>query len=207
MRSVPNILSIFRICLVPVFIVVYFTDNNDIKYYAILVYGIAGISDFLDGYIARRYDAQSKLGKLLDPLGDKLMTFSVLVCITITGITSMATATRPVLICAVILFFIKEALLGIGGLVLHKKARVELPPANKLGKASTFVFFIVCVVLMLFRNLPAPVTITMISAAMCLTLIALAGYIVLYIKLMKTQTNGEVECNQQSVHDVNETRQ
>ena len=207
MRSVPNILSIFRICLVPVFIIVYFTDNNDIKYYAILVYGIAGLSDFLDGYIARRFDAQSKLGKLLDPLGDKLMTFTVLVCITITSITSVATATRPILVSAVIVFFVKEALLGIGGLILHKKARVELPPANKLGKASTFVFFIVCVILMLFKDIPVPVTFVLISAAMCLTLAALAGYLVLYIKLMKTQTIGEVECNQQSVQDVNETRQ
>jgi len=190
-----------------VFIIVYFTDNNDIKYYAILVYGIAGLSDFLDGYIARRFDAQSKLGKLLDPLGDKLMTFTVLVCITITSITSVATATRPILVSAVIVFFVKEALLGIGGLILHKKARVELPPANKLGKASTFVFFIVCVILMLFKDIPVPVTFVLISAAMCLTLAALAGYLVLYIKLMKTQTIGEVECNQQSVQDVNETRQ
>jgi len=207
MKAVPNILSVFRICLVPVFILVYFIDDRDIKYYAILVYGIAGISDFLDGYIARRFNAQSKLGKLLDPLGDKLMTFSVLVCITITNITSIANATRPILISAVIVFFIKEILLGIGGLVLHKKARIELPPANFLGKASTFVFFVVCVILMLFRNLPVPVTFILISAAMCLTLIALAGYLVLYIKIMKSLTNGEVECNQQSVQDVNETQQ
>jgi len=206
-KAVPNILSVFRICLVPVFIVVYFLDDRDIKYYAVLVYAIAGLSDFFDGYLARRFNAQSKLGKLLDPLGDKLMTFSVLVCITITSVTSVATATRPVLICAVIVFFVKEVLLGIGGLVLHKKARVELPPANFLGKASTFVFFVVCAVLMLFKNLPVPVTITMVIAAMCLTLVALAGYLILYIKLMKSLTNGEIECNQQSVQDVKETRQ
>ena len=207
MKAVPNVLSVFRICLVPVFIAVYFSDDRDIKYYAVLVYAIAGLSDFLDGYIARRFDAQSKLGKLLDPLGDKLMTFSVLVCITITNITSVANAIRPVLICAVIVFFVKEVLLGIGGLILHKKARVELPPANFLGKASTFVFFIVCAALMLFRDIPVPVTFAMISAAMCLTLVALAGYVALYIKLMKSISNGEVECNQQSVQDASETPQ
>ena len=207
MKVVPNIISIFRICLVPVFIAVYFADDRDIKYYAILIYAIAGLSDLLDGYIARKYEAQSKLGMLLDPLGDKLMTFSVLVCITITSITSISTATRPILICAVIVFFIKEVLMGIGGLILHKKARVELPPANFIGKASTFVFFVVCVVLMLFRNLPAVAAIIMISAAMCLTLIALAGYLHSYIKIMKSKSNGEAECNQHSVQDVNETPQ
>ena len=202
-KVLPNILSIFRICLVPVFIIVYFTDDNEIKYYAILVYAIAGLSDYLDGYIARKFDAQTKLGKLLDPLGDKLMTFTVLVCITIT---------RHVLIPASIVFFVKEILMGIGGLILHKKAKIELPPANFIGKASTFVFFVVCVTLMLFRNVPDYVALALTSAAICLALIALAGYLNTYIKVMKSiskSTNdiGETECNQHSVQDVNETRQ
>jgi len=204
-KAIPNILSIFRICLVPVFIIVYFTDDRDIKYYALLVYAIAGLSDFLDGYIARRFDAQSKLGKLLDPLGDKLMTFTVMICITIT---------RPILIWAVLIFFVKEALMGIGGFILHKKARVELPPANAIGKASTLVFFIVCVILMLFRNLTDFIAIALISVAICLTLVALAVYICSYVKIMKSLSmnrqdtvdrNGEIECNQQSAQDANET--
>ena len=204
-KAIPNILSIFRICLVPVFIIVYFTDDRDIKFYAILVYAIAGLSDFLDGYIARKFDAQSKLGKLLDPLGDKLMTFTVMICITIT---------RPVLIWAVLVFFIKEALMGIGGFILHKKARIELPPANFIGKASTFVFFIVCVTLMLFRNLTDFVAVALTSIAICLTLVALTVYLCSYVKIMKSisinqqdpvDRNGETECNQQSAQDVNET--
>ena len=205
-KIVPNILSIFRICLVPVFVIVYFTDNNDIKYYAILIYFIAGLSDFLDGFIARRFNAQSKLGKLLDPLGDKLMAFTVLVCITITN-----TASRPFLISAALVFFIKEILMGIGGLVLHKKAHVELPPANFIGKASTIVFYAVFIALMLF-NIPNFVVIILVSLAIGLSLIALAGYIYSYIKIMKSRSkitgeNGEIECNQQSVQDVNEIRQ
>jgi len=189
---------------------VYFADDRDIKYYAILVYAIAGLSDLLDGYIARRFDAQSKLGMLLDPLGDKLMTFSVLICITITH-----TALRPFLISAVLVFFVKEVLMGIGGLVLHKKAHVELLPANTIGKISTFVFYAVFIALMLFR-IPGFVVIILISVAIGLALIALVVYLKSYIEIMKTlptttstKTNdiGENECNQQSVQDVNETRQ
>ena len=202
MKIIPNILSIFRICLVPVFVIAYFTDGNDIKYYAILVYAIAGFSDFLDGYIARKYDAQSKLGKLLDPLGDKLMTFTVLICITIA---------RPILLWAVLVFFVKEILMGIGGLVIHKKAHVELPPANFIGKASTFVFFLVCVTLMLFSKIPDSIAIILTAAAICLTMIALFVYLNSYIKIMKSRSkkkdSGEIECNQQSVQDVNETPQ
>jgi len=189
-----------------VFIFVYFSETGDIKYWAILVYAVAGLSDLLDGYLARKFDAQSKLGKLLDPLGDKLMTFTVMVCITIT---------RPILYWAVLVFFVKEVLMGIGGFLIHKKARVELPPSNFIGKASTFLLFLVCVTLMLFKDLPDPLAIALTTTAICLTLVALAGYLGSYIKIMKsmsdttetTESNGETECNQQSVQDVNETRQ
>jgi CDP-diacylglycerol--glycerol-3-phosphate 3-phosphatidyltransferase len=203
-KIVPNILSVFRICLVPVFVVAYFADDNEIKYFAILVYAIAGLSDFLDGFLARKFKAQSNLGKFLDPLGDKLMTFSVLICITIT---------RPILLWAVIVFFIKEILMGIGGLILHRKVNTELPPANIIGKVSTVVFFVVCATLMLLSELSNSIAITLISIAIGLALVALAGYIVSYIKIMKsvsTKTGAigeEVKCNQQSVQDVNETLQ
>jgi len=205
-KIVPNILSFFRICLVPVFVIVYFTDDNDIKYYAVLVYIIAGLSDFLDGYIARKYEAQSKIGKVLDPLGDKLMTFTVLICITITNFSNY------IFLGTVIVFFVKEILMGIGGLVIHKKAHAEIPPANFIGKTSTLVFFVVCAALMLFRtHLNDLVIALMISVAMCLSIIALFVYLNSYIKIMKARPkkniSGEIECNQQSVQDVNETPQ
>jgi len=200
LKAVPNIISIFRICLVPVFIAVYILDDRDIKYYAILVFAVAGFSDILDGYLARKLEAQSKLGKLLDPLGDKLMTFTVMVCITVTNIS------KPILIVAVAVFFVKEILMGIGGLVLHKKARIELPPANFIGKASTFLLFFVCVTLLFFSELPGSIVFALASAVIFLTLIALTGYIISYIKIMKSRPkdNGEIECNQQSVQDVEE---
>jgi len=198
-KFVPNILSVFRICLVPVFVVAFFTDERDIKYYAILVYAIAGFSDFLDGYLARKFEVQSGLGKFLDPLGDKLMTFTVLVCIT---------TSRHVLIPATAVFFVKEALMGIGGLIIHKKAHVEMPPANAVGKASTVVFFLVCIALMFFWNLPNAIAVILTSFAICLTLIALFIYLRSYIRIMKSiQKNGESKCKHQSVQDVNEAPQ
>jgi cardiolipin synthase len=199
-KVVPNLLSVFRICLVPVFVAVYFTDENEIKYYAVLVFAIAGLSDILDGYIARKYEAQTNLGKLLDPLADKLMTFTALICIFIT---------RPVILWAVLIFFVKEVLMGIGGIVLHKKARIELPPSNVVGKVSNTVFFVVCVALMFLTNLSDPVATILVTVATVLALIAFAGYIISYNNIMKSRIsdNGEIECNQQSVQDVNETRQ
>jgi len=169
---------------VPVFVIVYFTDARDIKFYAVLVYAVAGLSDLLDGYLARRLDAQSKLGKLLDPLGDKLMTFVVMVCITIT-------INKPIFICAVSIMAAKEILLGIGGIVMHKKAHAELLPANRLGKMSTFIFFIVCITLMLYRDIPVIAAVILVSIAILLTLVSLSSYLGMYINIMKTRNDSD----------------
>jgi len=163
---------------VPVFVVVYFSDDTDRKYYAVLVYAIAAFSDFLDGFFARRFEASSNLGKLLDPLGDKLMTFAVMVCITID---------RPILLWAALAFFVKEVLLGIGGLLLHKKAHAELIKSNILGKATTVVFFVVFVVLMLFQRIPDSAATVMVSIAIGLTFLALISYVKIYISLMRNR--------------------
>jgi hypothetical protein len=75
--------------------------------------------------------------------------------------------------------------MGIGGFVLHKLAHAELLPANILGKASTVVFFLVCITLMLFRDIPSGAATAMISFALGLMLIALVSYINMYINVMK----------------------
>ena len=178
MKVVPNIISIFRILLVPVFIVTYFCGDHDIKLYPAIIFAVAAFSDFLDGFLARRFNASSNLGKVLDPLGDKLMTVSALVCITIDGIIP---------IWAVLVVCVKEILMAIGGYVLHKVARVDVAPANLLGKTSTVVFFIVCVALMVFRNMPGIVAILIISFAVALALCALAAYLKTYITVMKNR--------------------
>ena len=162
----------------PVFFVTYFYDDHDIKLYAVLVYGVASLSDILDGFVARKFKASSNLGKVLDPLGDKLMTFSVMICITID---------RVIPVWAVVIAGTKEVLMAVGGLILHKLAKVEIPPSNILGKASTVVFFLVCATLMLFRTIPENVATTLITLAIVLTGVALGSYISTYITVMKNR--------------------
>lgn len=178
MKILPNILSIFRILLVPVFILVYFSDMDDTNFYAVLVYALATLSDFFDGFLARRFKASSNLGKILDPLGDKLMTVSVMACITID---------KVIPIWAVIVAVVKELLMGTGGIILYKITHAEIPPSNLIGKTSTVVFFLVCVALMLFRDIPSGAATAMISAAIVLMLLALASYINTYFTVMKNR--------------------
>ena len=100
--NVPNSLSLFRLLLVPVFVIVFFLGGDNAYIYAALVYVLAEVTDCLDGYIARKFHKITRLGRVLDPLADKLMAFTVLVCIVIES---------RVPVWAALLFFIKEALM------------------------------------------------------------------------------------------------
>ena len=178
MRTIPNILSISRICLVPIFIVAYFLDGDGAKTYAISIYALASITDVLDGFLARRYGASTKLGKFLDPLGDKMINVSAMACITVDMLIP---------VWAVVVTVVKELLMAIGGLIVRKKATGELPPSNLLGKASTVVFFLVCLTLMVFRNIPRKVATILITIAVALTVTALLSYIKTYFRIMKNR--------------------
>ncbi len=173
--NLPNWLSLFRLALVPAFIAVYFSGLEYANVLAVIIYGIASLTDILDGKIARKYNQTTKLGRILDPLGDKVMTFSVLLCITID---------RIIPIWAVVIFVIKELLMVIGGFILMKKSS-DMPPSNYLGKCSTVVFFLVCVYLTLFKNTPETVATILISIAILFSIAALVSYLVRYIRMMR----------------------
>jgi CDP-diacylglycerol--glycerol-3-phosphate 3-phosphatidyltransferase len=81
MRRLPNILSTIRIVLVPIFLVLYIQDAVVWRALSIGVFAVAVLTDFVDGYIARLYHAQTSYGIFLDPLADKFLTFAGLVCL------------------------------------------------------------------------------------------------------------------------------
>ena len=76
--NIPNALTLFRIGFIPVFILVFYWPHPDAHIYATSIFFIAGISDWFDGYLARKLNQQSALGAFLDPLADKLMVVVVL---------------------------------------------------------------------------------------------------------------------------------
>lgn len=165
--NIPNLLSLFRLVLVPVFAVTFFQDGPNARYMAAGIYALAFFTDILDGWIARRFNMVTRLGRILDPLADKLMTFTVIVCITVSGIIPLW---------AVIVFFLKEGTMAIGAMCMLGKTG-DVIPSNWLGKVSTGVFFLVCAALVLFPGIPRPWATAMISAALALAIAALAYYI------------------------------
>ncbi len=146
--NIPNILSIFRICLIPVYIAV-FSLNGNTKHLAAIVFIVASLTDVLDGYIARKYNLTTKVGQLLDPLADKLMQLTVVISLVTSGILPLW---------FVVVLAIKECLLVLGSIFLYaKKTYVK---SNIIGKMNTVVLFIALV--LLFFTHTSPLTSTII---------------------------------------------
>lgn len=80
--NIPNLLTMIRIALVPVFLVFLLIDSWQSFPIALAVFVVASLTDFMDGHIARKYDLVTKLGKLIDPLADKILTASAFVALT-----------------------------------------------------------------------------------------------------------------------------
>ena len=172
--NVPNILSLLRLAMVPVFAVIFFQPLPQARYWAALVYALAFLTDIADGYIARRFNQITRLGRILAPLADKLMTFTVIICIAAAG---------SIPVWAVVVFFLKEAAMGLGAMsMLHKID--DVMPSNWLGKGSTGVFFVVCAALVLFPSIPHNWATGMISVALLLTVFAFLYYLWLYLSVV-----------------------
>lgn len=126
--NIPNLLTLLRLFLIPVFYSLY---QKDLYLYAMLVFLLASFTDFLDGYLARKWNQITNFGKLADPIADKVMVLTALYCLAADGRIPWF---APAAILA------KELLMVAGGaFLLGKKVVVQ---ANIWGKAATFAFII-----------------------------------------------------------------
>ena len=143
--TIPNLLSLFRILTIPFFIYFYM---KDMVYVAIIVLVAGGLSDCVDGYIARKFNQITDLGKMLDPLADKLTQAAIAVCIAFK---------YPIIAPVLIFFIVKELIMLIGAVVLLKKGARPVA-ANWYGKLGTILFYlsVTVVVIMTLCSVPSP---------------------------------------------------
>ena len=86
--NLPNKLTLFRIFLIPVFILVMLFDIQNKYLIACIIFVVASITDAMDGHIARKYNLVTDFGKFMDPLADKLLVISALICMIENGLSS-----------------------------------------------------------------------------------------------------------------------
>lgn len=137
--TVPNALSVLRIAVIPPFVWFFMQDY---LWQAIMLLVISGLSDMFDGMIARKFNQVTELGKMLDPLADKLTQATIAVCLAIK---------HPVLVPVLMVFVVKESCMIIGGCILIKKKK--RPCAAKwYGKVATVLFYVSATVIVLMEG-------------------------------------------------------
>lgn len=159
--NIPNLLTIIRFILIPLFVYNFFYVGKG-NIYAAAIFVLSGMTDVLDGYIARHYNQITKIGTLIDPLADKLMILTVLTSLWIKGII-------PFFI--ILILLVKEILMVVGALILYKKQDIAIP-ANKYGKATTVLFYIAII----FSIFGWPYGFTLMIIALFLAIVAFVIY-------------------------------
>ena len=144
--TIPNLLSLFRLLLIPVYITIYTNAQENTDYFlAAAILAVSCLTDMIDGQIARRFNMISTVGKILDPLADKLTQFTLILCLA---------DKYPVLWVIVVLFFVKELFQLIAGAVNLRKGEM-LKGALITGKVCTAILFLSLIMMVLVPGLSA----------------------------------------------------
>lgn len=145
MKKVPNFLTISRVVLIPFFVILMEIGSTYSTFIALIVFIFAAITDFIDGFIARRFSAVTDFGKLLDPVADKLLVMAALICL----VAKIDPLTGQSLIPAWLVILILARETWATGLRLVAVKDGLVLPADKLGKLKAFFQMIAIVALML----------------------------------------------------------
>lgn len=171
--SIPNFLSLFRLVLIPVYIVIYNRATDPVDYFlAAAILAVSCLTDMIDGKIARHFNMISNVGKILDPLADKATQFSLILCLALK---------YPVLWYLVALFVAKESFQLIAGGISLKKGRM-LKGALLAGKICTTVLFLSLIVMVMIPTLNDKVINLIALIDAIFMLVAFGNYIFTYFQ-------------------------
>jgi len=177
LKVIPNILTIIRILLICPLVHFFALENFKL---VLIIVAISGLTDFLDGFLARKLDMITDLGKILDPLADKMTLISVAICLYLIF---------PVILPFMIILLIKDTLMLAGSTLLIKKG--IKPPASKwYGKLGTIIFYLSVSVLFFskavlnYQNDYLSVILMVVTS--CTMIFALFKYFKLFLVLNKS---------------------
>ena len=171
--TIPNLLSLFRLFLIPLYVSIYLNARDNADYYlAAAILAVSCLTDLIDGQIARRCNMISTVGKVLDPFADKITQFTLVVCLSVK---------HPVLWTLIILIFVKEVFQLTAGIIRFKKGKM-LKGARITGKICTTVLFLSLILLVMMPNLEEKYVLLVTVIDAFFLLIAFADYIIVYIR-------------------------
>ena len=152
--NIPNALSLFRMALLPVFVILYLysADYGSLIYWAFGILILSGLTDSIDGIIARRFNQITDLGKLLDPMADKLTQITVVICLALR---------HKEVIYLLVICLVKELCQALGGLILLRHG-MKIQGARWFGKISTFTFYGVMLMIVGWPEMPRGLLIALV---------------------------------------------
>ena len=152
--TIPNILSFFRLCLIPVIVWLYVGKKDYL--WTLLILILSGVTDVVDGIIARRFNMVSNFGKAFDPVADKLTQMAMLFCLI---------SRFPYMMAPFVLLVVKEVFTGITALVSIKKTNT-VKGAVWHGKLTTVSLYAMMAIHVVWFNIPR--TLSLILVGICI---------------------------------------
>ena len=169
--TIPNLLSFFRLVLIPVYIVIYLNATTTREYFlAGTILAVSCLTDMIDGQIARHFNMISNVGKVLDPIADKLTQLALTVCLSVK---------YPVLRVVLVLFVAKEVFQTLALVVMYRRGKV-LPGSLMPGKLCTTVLFLSFIVMVLIPDLDMGIINTIAFLDAAFLVYAFIGYFLAY---------------------------
>lgn len=154
--TIPNVLSMVRLLGVPLFLWLLLDGDHDLA--AVAVVAVGGLTDFLDGYLARRLNQRSRLGQFLDPIADRLYILATLVGLSVRGIVPWW---------LVVILVARDVCVLVGAFVLRTRGFTSLP-VHIIGKAATFLLLYAFPLVLLGIDDSAPALVARVVGWACL---------------------------------------
>ena len=172
--SIPNIMGYIRIILALLYILVYYMTLEGAPYWPVIaIIVLSGLTDFLDGKIARRFHMVTDWGKMLDPIADK---------ITIGAIILSLVFKYKIILPMILLYVVKEGYMAVAGMMLMKKGH-KIEGAKFYGKFCTFTTYVILIAILLVPNINDAAVVVLIAVNMAIMLYTLIRYVFYYGKL------------------------
>lgn len=175
--TIPNILSLVRLLLIPVILWLYLKEENYIATGIVLL--VSGLTDIVDGFIARHFHMISDVGKVLDPFADKATQGVMLLCLL---------ARFPLMWMPIIFLVLKESFMALSGFMVVRKCNIVLG-ANWHGKAATVILTATMALHLFWRDIPEAVSVTTISLSAAIIILSLILYAVRNIGYLVSKTD------------------
>ena len=147
-KKIPNILTVFRLLLVPLFFIILISDNKNAYFISLLIFSVASITDFFDGRLARKYDAVSKFGLFMDPLADKALSISAFF-----GFLYLDVLVNVVEPWMVFLIFFRDILVTFLRLIMNRNGLLMITSKiAKLKTTSQLVSIIIILLVLIYSS-------------------------------------------------------